>query len=76
MARMKDNSPIDRERHIGRWAMLHNHRLFRVGAVLEQGREVWYSGTTLQGDEVSTTFPISILREEDEEWINGKVEAE
>jgi hypothetical protein len=51
--------------------MTMNHYLFKIEAV---GRDPSgapaYHGTGLHGQAVATAFPIEILREEDEEWIN------
>ena len=76
MPRKRDNSDVDPQRFIGRWAMVHDHTLFRIEAAMTDGREVRYHGTGLRGQAVTTGFPVSILRAEDEEWINGKVDPE
>ena len=73
MPRKKDNSPVDPDRFVGRWAMRLDHVLFRIETVSRIDREVEYHGTGLQGQPVATRFPVSILRAEDEEWINAKL---
>ena len=70
MARLKDNRDMDPARHIGRWAMTMNHFLFKI----ERADKSAYSGTGLHGQQVATSFPIEILRAEDEEWINQHTE--
>ena len=72
MPRLKDNRNADPTRYIGRWALRMDHRLFRITHAVTQNRETTYWGTTLQGETIATGYPIEILRDEDEEWINGQ----
>lgn len=77
MARLKDNRNVDPARFVGRWAMVHNHFLFKVESYREpEYRVVEYTGTGLHGQRIVTRYPIQILRAEDEEWLNAQVEAE
>ena len=70
MSRLKDNRDVDPARNIGRWALTMNHFIFKI----ERADKSAYSGTGLHGQAVATTFPVEILRAEDEEWINEHME--